>query len=46
MYPFQNYLNFTSIKSMFAVFVKKTIGLPAFPPSLLVGLNTGTYPNI
>jgi len=26
-----NYLHFTSIKSLFILFVNKTIGLPAYP---------------
>jgi len=29
-----NWLHFTSIKSMFIVFVNKTIGLPVFPAYL------------
>jgi len=29
---------------MFILFLNKTMGLPAFPPSLSVGLNVGPHP--
>jgi len=30
---------------MFILFLNKTTGLTAFPPSLSVGLNAGSHPN-